>query len=56
MSINDTSVVDEHFSVRGVGGVKVCDASVLPTPTLGSPLATVQALAVLAVEEILENE
>lgn len=38
-------VVDQDFAVRGVDGLRVCDASVFPTAILVNPQMTVMALA-----------
>lgn len=53
MGPNDTDVVDADLRVRGVDGLRVVDASVLPFQLSGNSAAPVMALAWLAAERIL---
>ncbi|EMD66099.1 hypothetical protein GGP41_006436 [Bipolaris sorokiniana] len=39
------TVLDDAFRVKGVGGLRVCDASVLPEPIAAMPSCTIYALA-----------
>jgi choline dehydrogenase len=41
----DLSVVDEQLRVRGVDGLRVADASVMPSPVSANTNATVYAIA-----------
>ncbi|MEM9586639.1 MAG: GMC oxidoreductase [Planctomycetota bacterium] len=52
MGVDSASVVDADFAVRGVGGLHVVDASVLPEITLGNPSVMVMSLAHAAAETI----
>lgn len=49
-------VVGTEFRVRGVSGLRVVDASVIPTPIRYPIQATVYALGERAVESILVEE
>lgn len=53
MGPSDTDVVDSDLRVRGVNGLRVVDASVLPIQVSGNPAAPVMALAWLAAHRIL---
>jgi choline dehydrogenase len=46
------SVVDPHFALRGISGLWVADASLLPNPTIANPNATIMTLAWMAAEQI----
>ena len=48
------SVVDTDLSVKGVRSVRLCDASVLPSPTGGHPQATLYGVAEKAADLILQ--
>jgi choline dehydrogenase len=50
---DDGAVVDAHLRVRGVGGLRVADASVMPTITSGNIHAPVMMIAERASEMIL---
>jgi choline dehydrogenase len=49
------SVVDAQLRVRGIDGVRVADASVMPTVPSSNTVATVYALAERAIELIVRN-
>ena len=44
------SVLDDEFRVKGVSGLRVCDASVFPEPVGAMPSCTVYALAEMCAE------
>lgn len=44
------SVLDDDFRVKGVSGLRVCDASVFPEPVGGMPQATVYAFGELCAD------
>lgn len=48
----DTAVVSPDFSLHGVTGLSVVDASLLPEPTTGNPTATLAMLACYAAERL----
>ncbi|XP_053993692.1 neither inactivation nor afterpotential protein G-like [Hylaeus volcanicus] len=45
MGVDDRAVVDEELRVRGVNGLRVMDASVIPSPISGNPNSVVIAMA-----------
>lgn len=49
------AVVDHQFRVRGLRGVRIADAGVLPACTTTNPMVTVLAIAELAAEEIIRD-
>lgn len=51
----ENSVVDLELRVHGIKGLRVCDASVLPTVTSGNPNAPIIAVAEKAADIILSN-
>ncbi|HIZ37746.1 MAG TPA: GMC family oxidoreductase N-terminal domain-containing protein [Candidatus Ruania gallistercoris] len=55
MGPQEDDVVDSALRVRGVAGLRVVDASVLPTMVSGNLNGPVMAMAWLAAERILEN-
>lgn len=55
MGPEQDDVVDSRLRVRGVAGLRVVDASVLPTMVSGNLNAPVMALAWLAAERILDD-
>lgn len=50
----ETAVVDNHFRVIGVSGLRVVDASVLPFLTPGHPQALIYALAEKLADDIIK--
>jgi choline dehydrogenase len=55
MGPEDDDVVDAHLRVRGVAGLRVVDASVLPMQVSGNTAAPVMAVAWLAGDLIAET-
>jgi choline dehydrogenase len=53
MGADMASVVDPHFRVRGVGGLRVVDASIFPTQIAGNPNGPVMAIAEKAADVLL---
>ena len=47
------AVLDENLKVRGLNGLRVCDASAMPTQITGNLYATVLAIAEKAADIIL---
>ncbi|KZO91400.1 GMC oxidoreductase [Calocera viscosa TUFC12733] len=56
MGTPDTGVLDSHLRVYGVRGLRVCDASALPTLPAGHPDITVCGIAYLQAERMLADE
>lgn len=55
IGVGKDAPVDEQFRVRGTQRLWVCDASVLPTMTVGNPSAAVMMLATMAAEAIVDS-
>jgi choline dehydrogenase len=55
MGSDDGAVVDTHLHVRGVEGLRVADASVMPTITSGNIHAPVMMIAERASDMILAD-
>jgi choline dehydrogenase len=55
MGPNSDDVVDPQLRVRGVDGLRVVDASVLPVQVSGNTAAPVMAVAWIAADLILED-
>jgi choline dehydrogenase len=53
MGVDSASVVDPELKVRGVAGLRVVDASVMPNCTVGNPNASIVAMAERASDLIL---
>jgi choline dehydrogenase len=55
MGAGDDAVVDPRLHVRGVGGLRVIDASVMPSITSGNTHAPVMMIAERASEMVLAD-
>ena len=53
---DDGAVLDEQLRVRGVEGLRVCDASAMPTQITGNLNATVIAMAEKAADMLLQRQ
>jgi choline dehydrogenase len=53
MGAGEDSVVDPHFRVRGIEGLRVADASVFPTQIAGNPNGPIMAIGEKAADVIL---
>ena len=49
------AVLDARLRVRGIEGLRVCDASAMPSQITGNPFATVIAMAEKAADMILDK-
>lgn len=56
MGVDDTAVVDEQMRVRGCRGLRVVDASVLPSIVSGNLNAPIQMIAARAADYILGRQ
>ena len=49
------AVLDKNLKLRGLNGLRVCDASAMPTQITGNLYATVLAMAEKAADIILDK-
>ncbi|KYN07672.1 Neither inactivation nor afterpotential protein G, partial [Cyphomyrmex costatus] len=55
ISAEDDAVVDEELRVKGVSGLRIMDASVMPSPISGTPNSVLVAMAERASDIILDR-
>jgi choline dehydrogenase len=55
MGIDDMAVVDPRLQVRGIGGLRIMDASVMPRVVAGNPNATIVMIAEKGADMVLED-
>ena len=53
---DNMAVLDDQLRVKGVEGLRVCDASAMPSQITGNLYATVIAIAEKAADMILEKK
>ncbi|XP_043264504.1 neither inactivation nor afterpotential protein G [Colletes gigas] len=55
MGADDRAVVDEQLRVRGVNGLRIMDASVIPSPISGNPNSVLIAMAERTIDLIINR-
>lgn len=55
-SFGNPCVVDSKLSVKGVKGLRICDASVFPAPVSATTQATVYAVAESLADMMLQEQ
>jgi choline dehydrogenase-like flavoprotein len=55
MGVDEMAVVDTHLRVRGIEGLRVADASVMPAVVTGNPHAAILMIAERAADFIKQT-